>query len=526
MHPGCGPIRALAGVAFLLVQPAARAQLEAPLPLAERRDLDPPRTATGPTQTPVNIPKDTEVMQTERVAPLPQGPVTVPLEEPLNPDKYICGRGDVFDVNFWGQQNFRVRVTVDPEGRTFVPKVGYVDVVGRTLAQARIAMRAAIHRFYPGLNADISLAAPRSFLVHVVGFVPKPGVYTSNPVQRVGALLAGALVTGSRRRIGIIHRDGSRSTADLVLYETTGDTRHNPFLMDGDVIDVPFIQVSVTIAGPVRRPGRYELIETKDIEELLSLAGGFNSQVTRRLPVRLTRRDSNEHTTELKIPFAADGTMPNQPLRDDDIVTIPGVQELQRSITVIGPVAGATAADDVTAVKRLPFVEGATVRSVMETIGPVGSSADLKSAYIRKGNGKIVPVDMEALLTQRDFTADRPLEMGDTLTIPQKRRSVAVEGAVLRPGLYPYNPQFGASEYLTVAGGPSKNARGEGTFRLITSKGRESSLTRALKIDPGDTISVPERTFSRAEVVQLVLTGLGLVVSSISAFTLVYVLTK
>ena len=37
-----------------------------------------------------------------------------------------------------------------------------------------------------------------------------------------------------------------------------------------------------------------------------------------------------------------------------------------------------------------------------------------------------VPVDLEALLVRRDFTTDKPIEMGDSLVVPYKRRSVVV----------------------------------------------------------------------------------------------------
>src|SRR5690242_1793486 len=79
---------------------------------------------------PVTGPSDTEVMQPDRSVLNQQTTPTFPLEEPLNPDKYICGRGDTFELNFWGRQNFKLRVAVDLEGRTFIPRIGYVAISG------------------------------------------------------------------------------------------------------------------------------------------------------------------------------------------------------------------------------------------------------------------------------------------------------------------------------------------------------------------------------------------------------------
>src|SRR5439155_24235227 len=148
---------------------------------------------------------------------------TFPLEEPLDPAKYICGRGDTFELNFWGAQNFKLRVTVDIEGRTFIPKVGYVEVVGKTLADARTIVKKAVQRYYPGLNFELSLHQPRTFLVRVVGFVAHPGIYHAMTIERIVTLLgAVGQIGGSRRRIEIKRRDGSVIQADLLLYDLTG----------------------------------------------------------------------------------------------------------------------------------------------------------------------------------------------------------------------------------------------------------------------------------------------------------------
>jgi polysaccharide export outer membrane protein len=459
---------------------------------------------------------DTEVVRAERGVINPQGTPTYPLEQPLNPDTYICGRGDVFELNFWGAQNFRLRVTVDIEGRTFISKVGYVDLVGKTLSEARRIVKRAVGRFYPGLNFDLSLAAPRTFLVHIVGYVQHPGIFVSNPIERAGSLLARAGTTsGSRRRIEIRRRTGDRLTVDLVLYEFTGDTKYDPFLMDGDVISVPFPELMASVAGPVRRPGTYELIDTKDLAELLELSGGFTTSLTKTLPMRLVRRDVKERDVEIKVRFPANGN-PNLPMRDGDHIYISSTSELQRTVLLIGPVAGAKSADETTSVRRLPYFVGATVRSLIEGAGEVGASADLANSYIRKENGSIIPVDLEALLVRRDFTADHPVEVGDTIVVPQKRHSIVVEGAALRPGVYPFNPRFTAQDYVGISGGPNKNAQPPGTYRVISPSGSVANWSPDLKLEPGDTVLIPERSFSRAEVVGLVLSGAGLLLTSVS----------
>src|SRR6267142_2592184 len=180
---------------FVGLPSAAKAQVVAPGNPLEA--IDRPSAVTVPPAVPMSVavPSDTEVLQAERPVINPVGVPTLPLEEPLDPDKYICGRGDVFELNFWG-----------------------------------------------GLNFDLTLVEPRTFLVHVVEDVPHPGLYTARPVERASNVLAragGIPANGSKRRISIRHREGTTATVDLLLYNLTGDTKLNPYLMDGDLIRVP-----------------------------------------------------------------------------------------------------------------------------------------------------------------------------------------------------------------------------------------------------------------------------------------------
>src|SRR5438445_3999087 len=141
-------------VALISLPGSARAQIMAPsLP----GDARPPAAAAVPMQ--VGLPQDTEVVDPERHAINPLGtPLpSLPLEQPLDPDKYICGRGDLFELNFWGRQNFKLRVAVDMEGRIFIWKVGYVNIVGKMLSHARGIIKTAVLRYFTELNFDLSL---------------------------------------------------------------------------------------------------------------------------------------------------------------------------------------------------------------------------------------------------------------------------------------------------------------------------------------------------------------------------------
>lgn len=502
---------------ILIVLVAARGAVGQPQPDMPTT----PQRSGGDSKIPISMPSNSEVLASEHPQ-VSAAPPPLALEQPIDPNSYVCGAGDVFELDFWGQQNFRLRLMADLEGRAFIEKVGFVDVAGKTLSAVRTAVKKKVRSTYPGLQFELTLVAPRTFTVHVADNVKTPGAYSTNAVERVSVVLGragGPLPTGSRRRISIRHRDGTSLVADLVLYEQTGDTKYNPTLLDGDIVSVPFAEITASIGGAVRRPGTYELVADKTSAELLALAGGLASNVVRDLPVRIVRRNARQQETFVNIAFEGAG-IASVPLQNDDRVFVRGSDEVQRTVQLIGAVTGSDTLDAATSSRRLPYVEGDTVMSILERAGGIKAPGDLRRSYImRPRAGKepaLVALDLDALLVRRDFKADRKVELGDTIVIPPMRYSVLVEGAVARAGLYNYNPQFSISEYIAHAGGMTRTARSMDEVRLIDESGVTHDFRRDLKPKPGDAILVPERNFSRSEVAQLVLAGAGLLLSGVA----------
>ena len=330
--------------------------------------------------------------------------------------------------------------------------------------------------------------------------------------------------------------------ADLLLYSLTGDVKHNPFVLDGDVVRVPFQNLVASISGAVNRPGTFELVGSSDLDELVELAGGLAPGATRGLPVTIVRRIPGETLQRLTVEFGTDRQVPAVPLVSEDSVSIPAFSELQRSVTITGALAGVlagavtagkdtraagggssgmatatVASDEATATRRVPYAQGDTVRSVLERAGGPGPLADLKGSYIIR-NADVIPVDLYAIVMVRDFTADKPVELGDTIVVPFKRDSILIEGAVFKPGPYPYNPTYGVGQYLAMAGGLNRFAQSIDDVYLVTSKGETKEFSPDLKVEPGSSLVVPERNFSRSEVVALILAGAGLLLSAATIF--------
>lgn len=489
---------------------------------------DPPPQATQPPAEPMPTPRlpATESFRgPDPIVGAASAGGQVPIDEPLDPERYVCGPGDVLQLELWGLQNSRIRITVDLEGRAFVPRIGFLVLGGKTLAQARRELGEAVARNYPRLSFDVSLQTPRTFLVHVVAGVAQPGAYPARATDRVSSVVAragGPVARGSRRVVELRRRDGAVLQVDQLRYALTGDVRDDPHLLDGDVVRVPYEDVAATIEGAVNRPGRYELVGSRDLAELIEIAGGLAASATRRLPLTLVRRADDERRVSEDVPFGEGGALPALALRHDDAVRVPDVEALQRSVTVTGALRGVqppapmgTIADDPNANRRLGYVAGDTAGTLLDRAGGPAPQADLAAAYLVR-EGKPVPVDLRAVVMLRDLSADRPVEIGDALVVPFQRRSVIVRGAVYTPGPYPHDPNRTVEEYVALAGGPNRFAASLSKARVVTAEGDVLEFRRGLTVPPGGSVVVAERAFSQPEVVQILISAASVLVSGVA----------
>jgi protein involved in polysaccharide export with SLBB domain len=98
------------------------------------------------------------------------------------------------------------------------------------------------------------------------------------------------------------------------------------------------------------------------------------------------------------------------------------------------------------------------------------------------------------------------LEDGDRFTVPPGPATVNVVGAVYDQNSFLYMPGGRARLFLQLAGGPNRNADRSHEFVIradgeVISRDREKGLWgdefNNLRVYPGDTIMVPEKTFKQ-----------------------------
>ena len=199
---------------------------------------------------------------------------TVPPDYQLNP-------GDELVVGLTGSvQASNLRLTIDPEGRIFIPRVGAVNVAGVRYGDVQALLARAVSREYRNFRVSVSVGQLHGITVYVTGFAATPGSYTVSSLSTlVNAVLAagGPSAGGSFRSIQV-RRDG-RLISDFDLYDLLlkGDKSADVVLQNGDVIYIAPAGAQVAVIGSVNAEAIYEARARETLNDMLLYAGGVNT---------------------------------------------------------------------------------------------------------------------------------------------------------------------------------------------------------------------------------------------------------
>lgn len=230
------------------------------------------------------------------------------------------------------QQGFRVGA----DGRIQLPLLGAVRAAGLTPAQLEAELRRLC--LARGLLRDpqpsVLVAEYRSRVVAVVGAVERPGQY---PLTRPDATLADMVMAagGPSKDAGRILEltpvapDGApaetpiRIDLDLVhAAAPEGVGLANPRVRPGDVVRLPSAG-SVHVDGWVDKPGSYPVTRGMTVRGALAAAGGrmypADSSAVR---VQRTTGPGRQEVVVVDMNAVADGTAPDLPLHDGDVVQV------------------------------------------------------------------------------------------------------------------------------------------------------------------------------------------------------------
>jgi polysaccharide export outer membrane protein len=447
----------------------------------------------------------------------------LPLAGPVDPATYLLGPGDVLQLQMWGRLSRSAMLTVGPEGYVLAPGSGSINVQGRTLAAVRDEVLGRLRAQFSGVSMDFRLARPRAFRVYLTGQVSNPSPVLASGASRVGdILMPGVLLgNGSLRRIEVKHTDGSSEFADLDLLLRTGNTSMNPWLRDGDVINVPVATEFIWALGAVARPGTFELGPHDSLRTLFRLAGEPvpSADANRALLIRW-RHPFEAESLWFSLDEVYQGKT-NPALREGDRLYVYHLPQyhLQKEATIQGEIARPGV---------YPIAEGRhRISDLVAAAGGFVGIADLAAIrvfhswraadtdpeferLIKLSRNELTDTEYEILRSKlaarrEDFRVDWSrlrqapeldilLRGGDVVRVDPLITSVRIDGEVRRPGIVEFEPRRTIQAYVALAGGFSERAA-RGKIRITRSVTGQSLRARDVpSIAPGDLIWVPERS--------------------------------
>jgi protein involved in polysaccharide export with SLBB domain len=370
------------------------------------------------------------------------------------PRGYVIGPDDELLIDLTGNHEASYNLKVNPEGQIKIQYVGLVSVGGLTIEQAISKIKRSMSTNYPdllsgGTNLNINLGNIRSIKITIIGEAVKPGTYTLSSLATVfNALYAsgGPNKNGSFRTIQIIRNNKIISTIDIYNFLLKG-IQNNIRLQDQDIINVPVYKKRVEMAGEVKRPALFEVLDSEKLQEVIDFAGGFSSQAY-SANIKVLQNTSRERRI---IDVSESGFNSYTPLNGDKYVVEPILARFANRVEISGAVF-----------RPGPFeLEGGmTLTKLISKADGLREDAFLSSAYILRLNAdntlSMIPFNVDEIL--KGTKPDVVLQREDKVKISsifdlRDEYQVEIQGEVRSPGIFVYAENMNLESAIQMAGG-------------------------------------------------------------------------
>jgi protein involved in polysaccharide export with SLBB domain len=377
------------------------------------------------------------------------------------PPDYTIGPGDNLIVNLWGRVDMEYSLTVNREGRIFVPKVGEIVCNGSTIDELEQRLSQRLSESYSDFKLGVSIGKIRSIKVYVYGEVKQPGGYTLTSLSTMfNALYAcqGPNERGSMRKVRLIRGGRTLLEVDLYAFLLNGDTSGDVKLESEDVVFVPLAGELAWVRGEVRRPAIYELRGGETVHEVIALAGGTKpSAFKSRILVDRVGETDGRIVADVDLRDPSDSIMMMTMKGGDDITVFPMDNLRHNAVWLAGYVKHPAA---------YQIEERQRVSDLIFDGDQLYEDSYLQRADLIRtlpgGVQEILPVNLEALLSG-DTLANIELKAKDSLVVystdeVSRAKFVDIRGEVTNPGSYRLFENMRLSDLVFRSGNLKRNA--------------------------------------------------------------------
>lgn len=373
------------------------------------------------------------------------------------PPEYVLGPGDEIKVQLYGKDNKELALTVDREGVVSFPQIGPISVSGLDFAQAKALLAEQIKQKMIGVSASITMGQLRSIRIFALGDVYRPGSYTVNGLATLSSALfasGGVKKIGSLRNIELKRNGRKVTTIDLYDFLLRGDTSKDVRLLPGDVVFVPSIGKTISIAGEVVRPAIYEIKNEKNVADILKLAGGLMPKAYMDKAM-IERVDVRGEQKAINLSLHGGGS--STPVRSGDVIKVFSGTEFENNrIMLIGNLKrpgkyawenGMSVSSLITSIDDLlpeTFLEyGVIEREAPDTREPMMIRFKLGELLASSGKGSVLDTRLQA--RDRVYVFKRANF--------RQQPKVSIAGSVQTPGEYEYKRNMRLADIVLAAGG-------------------------------------------------------------------------
>lgn len=426
------------------------------------------------------------------------------------PSSYTLGAGDELSVYIWGSTTYTYNLDVSREGTVRIENLAPVFVGGLSIEEANKRIIGVLEGIYVGLKPDssepatyaqVSLSRLRTIQVQVVGQVHNPGSYQLNALSNVFHALyksGGPDFKGTYRNIKLVRDGATIDEIDLYEFLSSGSQDQWTRLRDNDVILVgPYLN-RVDVVGEMKRTGFFELKEGESFQHLLNFSGGFNEDAYTE-SIRIERNNGMER----RIDLVQQGEFESFTLFGGDRVTVEAILDRYENRVSI---KGAVWREGV-----YPLTEGLTVKGLIELAKGLKPEALLSRGVIDRLSPSLqaeqISFNVQKVLDNPE-AFDLPLQREDVVNIFKMdelryAKTVIIEGAVRRPGRYPFRENMTIEDLILKAAGfndAASNARIEISRRIIGDdltdiRGDKLAETYSISIDQDLGISDEDKVY-------------------------------
>ncbi|MGO9266252.1 MAG: SLBB domain-containing protein [Candidatus Binataceae bacterium] len=377
---------------------------------------------------------------------------------PVGPD-YVVGPGDTLNVLLWGRINRTLGLVVQRDGTVQIPQAGPLPIAGLSFGQAQKLIDSQMTQI-EGVQADVTMGRLRTIEVYVIGQVEHPGLQTMSALAHVSDALTaagGARKTGTLRRVEVRREGHAAAVVDLYAMLLHGDTSNDVRLQPRDVVFVPVIGPVVGVAGNVKNPAIYELRGNETLADAVRMAGGVSAfGYAQRVQVERIQNHSRRVMLDVALNYGRSSAFA---VGDGDLVKVfPVLPEEQNVVKLAG---------NVNRPGSYEWRDGMRVSDLVRLGQGLHDGTFLDYALLKRHEGvthtvHFVKIELGDALAG-GAGADLTLAPQDSLTIYSVGEidqipTVAVSGAVRKPGTYPLTKGMRVSDLVYEAGGLKESA--------------------------------------------------------------------